>query len=101
MAIKALSDIIGNAILNIAGDKYRDYTRILMLWRRIVGKKVADNASPARLDNGVLKVAVKNSIWMQEMILYKYKIIATYKKHGLLIKDIIFFLDVSQNKWGA
>lgn len=101
MSIRSLGDILNKAILNIAGEKYRNYTRILLQWKNIVGEKVAENSSPAHFNNGILKVAVKNSIWMQEMILYKYRIISSYKKKGIQIKDIIFYLDVSHKKWGT
>ena len=101
MAIKSLGDILYNTILNIAGEKYRNYTRILLQWNKIVGEKVAEKSSQANFNNGILKVAVKNSIWMQEMILYKYKIISSYKKKGIQIEDIIFYLDVSHKRWGT
>jgi len=44
-------------------------------------------------DGDTWEVTVSNNIWLQEMILYKHKIRAKYrKKYGLDIQDIIFFV---------
>jgi hypothetical protein len=100
MAFKSVSDYLSEVILQIAGNKYRNYAQIRLRWQEIVGASVAANATPRNFDNGILKVSVKNNIWLQEMVLYKYKIISTYKKFDLPIKDIIFFLNSGRNHWG-
>jgi len=100
MGFRSVGDFLSDSILNIAGSKLRDYTRIRLRWKEIVGASVAANASPKKFENGILKVGVKNSIWLQEMILYKYKIISNYKKSNLVIKDIIFFLNSGDNHGG-
>jgi len=93
MAFRATGDFLHELIIRIAGEDNRDYTTILMGWKKIVGKSVADKAKPVKFENDVLKVAVTNNIWLQEMILYKHKIRAKYRnKYGLDIQDIIFFV---------
>ncbi|MCF7918915.1 MAG: DUF721 domain-containing protein [Candidatus Cloacimonetes bacterium] len=100
MGWKAVGGFISEAVLHIAGQKLHDYTLVRLRWQEVVGATVARNASPRKLENGILKVGVKNSIWLQEMILYKYKIISSYKRYGLPIKDIIFFLNTTNNEQG-
>ena len=41
--------------------------RILTLWSRIVGARIAANTEPGRIVDGVLNVQVRTSSWMQEL----------------------------------
>lgn len=36
-------------------------------WRAVAGDVVADHTQPERLEHGVLFVAVKNHVWLQEL----------------------------------
>ncbi|MDP8209720.1 MAG: DUF721 domain-containing protein, partial [Candidatus Stygibacter australis] len=74
MAFRATGDFLYDLIIRIAGEDNKDYTTILMGWKKIVGKSVAEKAKPVKYENNVLKVTVSNNIWLQEMILYKHKI---------------------------
>lgn len=100
MAFKAVGKFLNDTLLQIAGEKYRDFTRCSVYWRNIVGNSTAENALPYKLENGILKVGVKNSIWLQELILYKFKIINAYRKRGIQIKDIIFFINSDNQSRG-
>lgn len=93
MAFQSTGKLLESLIIRIAGEKLRDFSYILLGWKDIVGKIVADKAKPVKYENGILKVAVRNNIWLQELILYKYKIKAQFRKrYQLEIKDIIFFI---------
>jgi len=58
-----LSGIFSEGILPFT----RDDLRIWEVWAEVVGPAVAANARPARIKNGVLRVAVSDSIWLQEL----------------------------------
>lgn len=93
MAFRETGSMLNILISRIAGEKLRDYSFILMGWKEIVGRQVSQKAKPRKYENGILKVSVQNNIWLQELILYKHKIRAQYKKkYGIEIKDIIFYL---------
>jgi predicted nucleic acid-binding Zn ribbon protein len=94
MGFKSTSNFLNDLVISLAGEELRDYSIILIGWKNIVGRIVADKAKPVNINNGVLKVAVRNNIWLQELILYKHKIRSQYKKkHGLDLKDIIFYVN--------
>ena len=87
------ASLLDDLILRIAGEKLRNYAAIRLKWESVVGKNTAANANPVFFDKGVLKVAVSNNIWLQELILYKHKIRARYKKlYDINIENIIFFI---------
>ncbi len=94
MSFHTAGHFLNDLIIRLAGEKFRDYSTILLGWKKIVGKTVADKAKPVKFEHGVLKVAVNNNVWLQELILYKHKIRSRYrKKYNLEIKDIIFFIN--------
>lgn len=93
MSLQNSSFFLKELILRLAGENQQDLCLIKLEWKNTVGSAFAAKAKPVRFDNGILKVAVENNIWLQELILYKHKFRAVYlKKHKLDIKDIIFFV---------
>jgi len=94
MSFHTTGQFLNNLITRLAGERFKEYSIILLGWKNIVGKLVADKAKPVNFEHGILKVAVTNNVWLQELILYKHKIRSQYrKKHNLEIKDIIFFIN--------
>jgi len=45
-----------------------DDAKIRDLWNEVVGPDIADNASPVQIKDGVLKVAVSNALWLQDLL---------------------------------
>lgn len=69
--------------------------KLWMKWREVVGDSIADHSEPVGLQNGMLYVWVKSSVWMQQMFFMKSQIknsIHNKFKKGF-IKDIRFTLD--------
>ncbi|MCF7911768.1 MAG: DUF721 domain-containing protein [Candidatus Cloacimonetes bacterium] len=94
MSFHTTGHFLYDLIIRIAGEEHKDYATILIGWKEIVGKAVAEKAKPVKFENSILKVAVSNNIWMQELILYKHKIRAQYRKNFKIdIQDIIFFVN--------
>ncbi|MBP90222.1 MAG: hypothetical protein CMJ64_26525 [Planctomycetaceae bacterium] len=44
-------------------------------WKRVVGEKLAENSRVGRLQRGVLEIAVKNSVTLQELTFQKRKLL--------------------------
>jgi hypothetical protein len=73
------------------------YTKVksyeaLEVWDRVVGEYISKNTMPKTIINRILYVNVKNSLWMQELILMKNGFINSINKYmGMeVIKDIHF-----------
>lgn len=41
--------------------------RVLNVWRKVVGKKVAEAATPVWFEGGELRIATKHSVWANEL----------------------------------
>lgn len=93
MKISRAGNAIQTLVYRIAGAEHKDLVAIAWSWNRIVGHLLADRTEIRRLDNGVLFISVTNSVWMQELILQKYRIVGAIKRHlGVTIKDIVFYI---------
>jgi hypothetical protein len=60
----------------------REY-RLRIAWTQTVGPTIAQQAQPARFARGVLTVAVKNSVWLQELQLMAPEILARLRRHPI------------------
>ena len=58
--------------------------KIYQEWEAVAGPTVARNTRPIKLKHGVLTVAVRSGVWMQELSLLKPLLL---KKLQVLIKD--------------
>ena len=47
----------------------------LLIWNEVVGKNIAENTSPEKVEHGTLTVKVENSSWRQELVFKKKEII--------------------------
>jgi len=93
MSWQPLSKLTDTILQRIAGDKFAGFLSILRHWQDIVGDLLAERSCPVKFENQVLYVGVKNSTWMQELILTKQRIIDAYlHKLKLEIRDIIFLI---------
>ncbi|MCJ7810205.1 MAG: DUF721 domain-containing protein, partial [Desulfobulbaceae bacterium] len=45
-----------------------DDAKIWEVWNEVVGPDIAENASPVQIKDGVLKVAVANALWLQDLL---------------------------------
>lgn len=68
--------------------------KIIHHWNEIVGEKISDQSRAESIENGILRVRVKDSVWINHLLLLKPQIIMkinTYVKKNI-IKDLYFFL---------
>lgn len=97
MKLSRAGNAIQALVYRIAGTDNQDLVAIAWNWRRIVGSLLADRTEIVKMENKVLFIAVSNSVWMQELILQKYRIIGAIKrKAGVTLSDIIFFIKTRQ-----
>lgn len=68
--------------------------RILDSWKKIVGKGIAEQAQPLRIQNGVLQVRVSNSVWMQQLQFMKGMILQRVREEtdAAGLEEVRFFL---------
>ena len=66
--------------------------KILELWPKIVGEKIANKTEANYINNGTLFVEVSNSTWRQELQFQKQKIIKklNQKLKKKIIRELIF-----------
>lgn len=75
----------------LAGKIVRKYD-VLAEWPKIVGEKIAAEASAEKIENKVLKVSVLNSAWRQELTFRKREILEKINTYfgEEIVKDIQF-----------
>ena len=68
--------------------------RILDCWKKAVGRGIAEQTQPLRIQNRVLQVRVSNSVWMQQLQFMKGMILQKVREEtGLMeLEDLRFFL---------
>jgi predicted nucleic acid-binding Zn ribbon protein len=71
-----------------------DSIKIFAIWERVTGEKLAAHCQPARIDRGILYVAVDDPIWLAQIKYMKIdiqnKIAEALEKET--INDIRFYL---------
>lgn len=65
--VSSLKDVLDGIFNDGTLPFTRDDLRIWDIWAEVVGPAVAANARPARIKNGVLRITVSDSIWLQEL----------------------------------
>lgn len=97
MKFSRAGNAIQTLVYRIAGADHQDLVAVAWSWRRIVGSLLADRTEIVKMENNVLFIAVSNNVWMQELILQKYRIIGAIKRRaGVSLSDIIFFIKTRQ-----
>lgn len=93
MAWKKLNNLVTRTLLQMAGEKYKEFIRVYQFWHPVVGDLLSEKSHPIKYENHVLYVAVSNNTWMQELILLKKSIIAKYRiEHRIEIQQIVFLI---------
>jgi predicted nucleic acid-binding Zn ribbon protein len=52
----------------------------LLIWASTVGKKIAQNTNPDKVEHGVLTIKVESPTWRQELVFEKQKILKKLNK---------------------
>jgi predicted nucleic acid-binding Zn ribbon protein len=65
---------------------------ILLNWAKVVGDRIASQATPLAVRDSILFVKVENASWRNELVFLKGKIIKELNQSvkGNVLKDIVF-----------
>jgi predicted nucleic acid-binding Zn ribbon protein len=93
MELISAGGIVKKVLYDIAGAEYKDLVTIILCWKHIVGKLLAERAKIQGFQNKTLYVAVSNNVWMQELVLHKKIMIKKIKKElDIDVQNIIFYI---------
>lgn len=68
---KKVGGVLETVVSRLGLRRDLDDYRVFDAWERVVGKQIAQNAQPVRLDAKRLVVNVKSAVWMQELALLR------------------------------
>ncbi len=86
-------DTLFKLIYGIAGDKYKDFVNAYIVWKKVVGKKLSQHSKVKKLKDNTLFVGVSNSVWLQELLLLKRKILKDLNNNlDFEISEIVFYI---------
>ena len=60
------------------------------VWLAVVGRRIAERASPGRIDGGVLSVNVASSVWAQELSFLERELLERLNAVGVLVTSLRF-----------
>jgi predicted nucleic acid-binding Zn ribbon protein len=70
-----VADALHSALAEYGLEKGIKEQEVFLRWEEIVGKAIANNARPSRLDQGKLWIRVNNAGWRQELSLMRVELI--------------------------
>lgn len=76
---------------------YKQYA-LLEDWAEIVGPAIAEVSRVESINNGILNVSVKDSVWSYHLSIMKPQLISKLNKHAgcKIVKNIYFKIDFNQ-----
>ncbi|TAL71074.1 MAG: DUF721 domain-containing protein [Bacteroidetes bacterium] len=67
----SLKEVFDTMISGFGWDELVKQEKVPVMWREIVGEKIADKAAYVRFENGILFIRVESSVWRSELYLRK------------------------------
>ena len=71
---KNLNDILQKLLRDLDIEHKVNQSKAIVVWPKIVGKRIAEVSNPERIANGILYVRVSSPVWRSELVFMKYKI---------------------------
>jgi hypothetical protein len=91
--MKRATNEFDSLLYRLAGEKYRDFVKILKNWTAVVGELNADRTAVDRFEKKILYVRVVNHVWRQQFVLMKPDFLRSLRDITHIdIEDIKFFL---------
>ena len=89
---KDLKNVLSKVLKKYGLENDINYERLFTDWKSIVGKSIAKQCIPKRVEDGVLIIEVKNSIWKHELALkhLELKKLITKELNSNFIKKVKF-----------
>jgi hypothetical protein len=89
--MEKLSSPLYRLLYKIAGDRYKDFIKVLLAWSSVVGDIMANKSTIVRFENKVLFVKVINHVWMSEFVLNKTLFIQRIKEQtNITLENIVY-----------
>jgi predicted nucleic acid-binding Zn ribbon protein len=67
--------------------------QVIDMWETIVGSPMAHNATPVRIENGVLTLRARNSVWRSELLMRRTELCA--KVNAYFGEDVVKSVEVA------
>lgn len=89
---KSLGSVLEKLLRDLDIEQKVNQSRAIVVWPKIVGKRIANVSTPERVANGVLYVRVSSGVWRSELVFMKYKILNKLESElgKGVVKDIRF-----------
>lgn len=87
-----LNKILKTVLKNSGLEKGVKQNTALIIWDSVVGKKIAEQTNPEKVEYGVITVRASTPTWRQELLFKKQDILKKLNKQlgSKVIKDIRF-----------
>jgi predicted nucleic acid-binding Zn ribbon protein len=73
--MQTLKTAIGSFLKNAGIEKRVKQNNPILIWKNVVGKKIAENTNPEKVEHGILTIKTENASWRQELLFKKSEII--------------------------
>lgn len=92
--MKKVGSILDKVMQDLGLSKRYSEQKAVLFWKKLVGKRILKKTKPLYARNGKLVVEVENSVWMNELLFLKPKIIEKLNSEigKCVIEDIVFLL---------
>lgn len=70
---RPVSRVLANVLGELRIDRRRSEVEIAKVWNHLIDPTIVKHAQPTGYRNGTLFVTVDNSVWLSEIVRYRYK----------------------------
>ena len=93
--LEPVGALLGQLLRRLGLERRLEEQRAIAAWPEIVGPKIAEQARPVAIREGVLFVDVATNVWMQELALLRDSIVERLNAHlgGPLVEKIVLSIE--------
>jgi len=90
--LTSINGAINDLVRSLGYESRIKEQKAIMIWEKVVGKRIAAVTNPLSIKKGILKIKVKNPPWRQELTYMKEDIIKKLNDEigDILVSDIKF-----------
>jgi predicted nucleic acid-binding Zn ribbon protein len=79
---RPVSSVLPKVLGDLRMDRRRSEAEVLNVWNHLIDPTITKHAQPTGLHKGTLFVTVDNSVWLSEIVRYRYKEILLRLQHS-------------------
>jgi hypothetical protein len=79
---RAAGQILPTVLKDLRMDRRRGEAEVLKVWNHLIDPNITRHAQPTGLHKGTLFVTVDHSVWLSEIVRYRYKEILQRLQHS-------------------